>query len=394
MKSRIPNMLVSALVLGVAIGTTNAQQIHEIHPTPATVHYGYYDASLKPVLTIDSGDIVRLWTATGNPKYFEELGVPKEKIPAELFAAFEGVKDSARGDHTLDGPIYVRDAAIGDTIEVKIRSIELWLPIAAMSFRAGRGSIPEEFPYSRDKLLWIDVDKKTIAFAPGVVIPAKPFWGDIGVAPPPSMGRINASIPGVHGGNMDNHDLQPGTSLFLPVHAPGALLSIADGHASQGNGEVGQSAIETSLKGEIQVILHKGMKTRWPRAETPTHYMAIGLDPDLNIAAKMAIREMLIFLTETKGLSRDDAYMLMSATMDLHVTQVVDVTKGVHAMIPKAMFRSSNFGRAAVSGQGQKGSRATMEITRLVTNQFRGTKGSYYTFTRATSLAEELKSFF
>ena len=131
------------------------------------MHYGYYDASLKPVLTIDSGDIVRLWTATGNPKYFEELGVPKEKIPAELFAAFEGVKDSARGDHTLDGPIYVRDAAIGDTIEVKIRSIELWLPIAAMSFRAGRGSIPEEFPYSRDKLLWIDVDKKTIALLLG-----------------------------------------------------------------------------------------------------------------------------------------------------------------------------------------------------------------------------------
>ena len=339
MKYYFPTLLVLALVLGTAMGAANAQKIHEIHPTPATVHYGYFDAAVTPAITIDSGDIVKLWTATGHPKYFEELGLAKEKIPAELFTAFAGVKGSARGDQTLDGPIYVRGAEIGDTIEVKIRAIELWLPLAAMSFRAGRGSIPEEFPYSRDKVLWIDVDKKTVDFAPGIVIPTKPFWGNIGVAPPLSMGRINASIPGVHGGNMDNHDLQPGTSLFLPVHATGALLSVADGHAAQGNGEVGQSAIETSLQGEIQIILHKGMKTRWPRAETPTHYMSIGLDPDLNLAAKMAIKEMLIFLTETKGLPRDDAYMLMSATMDLHVTQVVDITKGVHAMIPKAIFR-------------------------------------------------------
>jgi acetamidase/formamidase len=323
----------------LAATTVNAQKIHEIHPTPANLQYGFFDASVKPPLVIDSGDIVKLWTATGHPAYFQELGVPKEKIPPELFTAFEGVKGSARGDQSLVGPIYVNGAEIGDTIEVKIRKIELWLPIAAMSFRAGRGSIPEEFPYSRDKVLWIDVPGKKIEFAPGVTIPAtRPFWGDIGVAPPLSMGRINASIPGVHGGNMDNHDLLPGTSLFLPVHATGALLSIADGHAAQGDGEVGQSAIETSLQGEIQVILHKGMTTRWPRAETPTHYMSIGLDPDLNVAARMAIKEMLDFLTRTKGLSREDAYMLMSAAMDLHVTQVVDVTKGVHAMIPKAIF--------------------------------------------------------
>jgi acetamidase/formamidase len=127
--------------------------------------------------------------------------------------------------------------------------------------------------------------------------------------------------------------------VFLPVHAPGALLSIGDGHAAQGNGEVGQSAIETSLKGEIQVVLHKGKRQSWPRAETPTHYMAIGLHEDLDQAAKMAIKNMLEFIVETKGLSRDDAYMLMSATMDLHVTEVVDIVKGVHAMLPKAVFR-------------------------------------------------------
>ena len=238
----------------------------------------------------------------------------------------------------MDGPIFVKGAEVGDTIEVKIRSIELWLPIAAMSTRANRGSLPEDFPYSRDRVVYLDLEHNTIDFAPGVVIPARPFWGDIGVAPPPSMGRILPGPPNVNGGNMDNHDLQPGTSLFLPVHVPGALLSVSDGHAAQGNGEVGMSAVETSLKGEIQVVLHKGMHTGWPRAETATHYMTMGFHEDLNQAAKIAIREMVNFIAATKGLSRDDAYMLCSAAMDLNVTQVVDGTKGVHAMMPKSIF--------------------------------------------------------
>jgi acetamidase/formamidase len=331
----------AVVALFAAVLSANAaENIHELKPTASTVHRGYFDAKQTPALTIDSGDIVRIWTAGGNPRYYEDLGVPKEKIPPELYTAYEGEKSDQRVDHCLTGPIFVRGAEIGDTIEVRIRSIELWLPLAAMSFRAGRGSIPEEFPYSRDRVMWLDVNNKTLDFAPGVVVPlTRPFWGDIGVAPPASMGRINASIPGVHGGNMDNHDLVAGTSVFLPVHTPGALLSIGDGHAAQGNGEVGQSAIETSLKGEIQVVLHKGKRQGWPRAETPTHYMAIGLNEDLNQAAKMAIKNMLEFIVETKGLSRDDAYMLMSATMDLHVTEVVDVVKGVHAMMPKAVFR-------------------------------------------------------
>jgi acetamidase/formamidase len=233
----------------------------------------------------------------------------------------------------------VRGAEPGDTVEIRIRSVDLWLPIAAMSFRANRGSLPEDFPYSRDRVFFIDPAKKVIEFAPGIVVPAKPFWGVIGVAPPHSMGRVPSGPPNVFGGNMDNHDLQPGTSLFLPVHASGALISIGDGHAVQGDGEVGMSAVETSLQGEIQIVLHKGMHIGWPRAETPTHYMTMGLHEDLNMAAKMATREMLNFVVETKGLPRDDAYMLLSAAMDLHVTEIVDITKGVHAMLPKAIFR-------------------------------------------------------
>jgi len=338
MKRQAYGLCLGAAVMCAIAPAWSADQIHELKPSAATVHRGFFDASLKPVLTIDTGDIVRLWTATGNPRYFESLGVPKEKIPPELYTAYEGAPGEARDDHNLDGPIAVRGAEPGDTVEIRIRSIDLWLPIAAMSFRANKGSLPEDFPYSRDRVFFIDPAKRAIDFAPGVSVPVKPFWGVIGVAPPRSMGRVPSGPPNVFGGNMDNHDLQPGTSLFLPVHVPGALISIGDGHAVQGDGEVGMSAVETSLKGEIQVVLHKGMRITWPRAETPTHYMTMGLHEDLNQAAKLATREMLNFIVETKGVPRDDALMLLSAAMDLRVTQIVDGTKGVHAMMPKAVF--------------------------------------------------------
>src|SRR5262245_380844 len=340
MRSLALGICLGAAVMFGTLGAQSAEKVHELKPSPKTVHRGFFDPSLKPVLTIDSGDVVRVWTATGNPRYFESLGVPKEKIPAELYAVYEGVQGEGREDHTLSGPIAVRNAEPGDTVEIKIRSIDLWLPIAGMGFRANRGSLPEEFPYSRDRVFFLDPAKKAIEFAPGVVIPAKPFWGVIGVAPPPSMGRVPSGPPNVFGGNMDNHDLQPGTSLFLPVHAPGALISIGDGHGVQGGGEVGLSAMETSLRGEIQVVVHKGMRTLWPRAETQTHYLTMGLHEDLNQAAKIATREMLNFIVATKRLPRDDVYMLLSAAMDLHVTQVVDGTKGVHAVLPKSIFRN------------------------------------------------------
>jgi acetamidase/formamidase len=317
----------------------SSPKVHELKASPATVHRGFFDASLKPVLTIDSGDVVRLETATGNPRYFEKLGVPKDKIPAELYAVYEGVDNDGRGDHTLNGPIAVRGAEPGDTLEIRIRSVDVRLPIAGQGFVPNRGQLPEDFPYEKNHVVWIDVARKMILFAPGIEIPARPFWGVMGVAPPASMGRVPSGPPGVFGGNLDNPDLVTGSTLYLPVHVPGALLSIGDGHAAQGHGEVSLSAIETSLKGEVQVILHKQQHLRWPRAETATHYITMGLHTDLDEAAKIATREMLDWLVQTKGLSRDEAYLLASAAMDLSVTQVVDGTKGVHAMLPKAIFK-------------------------------------------------------
>src|SRR6476620_11451219 len=281
------------IVLPAVASAQGSPKIHELKASPATVHRGFFDASLKPVLTIDSGDIVRLETATGNPLYFEKLGVPKDKIPAELYAVYEGVDNDGRGDHTLNGPIAVRGAEPGDTLEIRIRSVDVRLPIAGQGFVPNRGQLPEDFPYAKDHVVWIDVARKMVLFAPGIEIPARPFWGVMAVAPPASMGRVPSGPPGMFGGNLDNPDLGAGSTLYLPVFVAGALLSIGDGHAVKGNGEVSLSAIETSLKGEVQVILHKGQHLRGPRAETATHYMTIGLNADLDEAATMATREML-----------------------------------------------------------------------------------------------------
>jgi acetamidase/formamidase len=328
----------SVLLPAVVAWAQQAPKIHELKASPSTVHRGFFDASLKPVLTIDSGDIVRLETASGNPRWYEKLGVPKERIPAELYAVYDGVPGDGRGDHTLNGPIAVRGAEPGDMLEVRIRSVDVRLPIAGQGFVPNRGLLPEEFPYEKGHVTWIDVGRKVAQFAPGIEIPVRPFWGVIGVAPPPSMGRVSSGAPNVFGGNLDNPDLGAGSTLYLPVHVAGALLSIGDGHAVQGYGEVSLTAVETSLKGEIQVLVHKNHRLRWPRAETPTHFMTMGLDPDLDEAAKIATREMLDLLVETKGLSRENAYLLASAAMNLMVTQVVDGTKGIHAMMPKAVF--------------------------------------------------------
>jgi acetamidase/formamidase len=322
-----------------AANAQNAPKTFDLKATPSTVHRGFFDASLKPVLTIDSGDVVRLETVSGNPRWFEKLGVPKDKIPAELYAAFQGVDNDGRGDHTLNGPIAIRGAEPGDMLEIRIRSVDVRLPIAGQGFAPNRGALPEQFPYQKERVTWIDVERKIVQFAPGIEIPAKPFWGVIGVAPPAGMGRVPSGPPNIFGGNMDNRDLGAGSTVYLPVHVAGGLLSIGDGHAAQGHGEVSLSAVETSLKGEIQVVLHKNRRLRWPRAETATHYITMGLDTDLDQAAKIATSEMLDLLVETRGLAREDAYLLASAAMDLIVTQVVDGTKGVHAMMPKAIFQ-------------------------------------------------------
>jgi acetamidase/formamidase len=161
----------------------------------------------------------------------------------------------------------------------------------------------------------------------------------MGVAPPEEAGRVSSAPPGTHAGNLDNKELVAGTKLFIPVHAPGALFEVGDGHAAQGNGEVDITALETSLVGTFEFVVRKDLHLDAPRGETPTHFIAMGLNPDLTEALKMAVRETIDFLVTEKRLSRDDAYMLASTAVDFNVTQAVDGTKGVHAMIPKSIFK-------------------------------------------------------
>jgi acetamidase/formamidase len=313
---------------------------HELKLVPENVHWGYYDAKVKPVLRINSGDTVRVETmvARGIDR-LKLVGVPDEEIPESLKAVERVVTDRGPGAHPMTGPIYVEGAQPGDSLEVKILGIEYLHPYGVSGFIPGSGTLPEDFPYARFKLLRYNLTQGTAAFRPGVTLKLAPFFGSIGVAPPPVLGRVSSGPPGPHTGNLDNKELVAGTSLFMPVHVPGALLSMGDGHGMQGDGEVSLTALETSLRGRVQVVLRKGKHLNWPRAETPTHYIAMGLHPDLDEAAKLATREMIDFLVAEKGIPRDEAYILCSLAADLHVTQLVDQTKGIHAMLPKSIFK-------------------------------------------------------
>ena len=336
-KQPVP-LVLAALVLTAAVSA--GADIRELKLTPANVHWGYYDARLKPVLRINSGDTVRVETmVAGGLERLRLAGAPESEIPDSLKQVENTVTDRGPGAHPLTGPIYVEGAQPGDTLEVRFLRFEFLHPFGMNGFRPGSGALPDEFPYARFKLIRINAAAGTAAFSPGINLKLAPFLGSIGVAPPSVIHRLSSGPPGPHAGNLDNKELVAGSTLYLPVHVPGGLISMGDGHALQGDGEVTITALETSLRGTVQIFVRKGKQIRWPRAETPTHYIAMGLNPDLNEAARIATREMIDFLVTEKKMSRDDAYMLCSMAVDLHVTQVVDDTKGVHAMLPKSVIK-------------------------------------------------------
>jgi acetamidase/formamidase len=336
MKNRTACLLVAALA---QIAHAQAPRTHDLPLAPAHVHWGYYDARIPPVLRVVSGDRVRVETmVAGGLQRLRLAGVAEAEIPESLKTVERLVTERGPGAHPMSGPIFVDGAEPGDSLEVRIVAIEFLHPFGVNAFSPGGGTLPDEYPYAQLKMLRWRAGADRVEFAPGIMLPLAPFFGSIGVAPPPLVGRISSRPPGWHGGNLDNKDLVAGSVLYLPVHVPGALLSIGDGHGMQGDGEVTGTALETSLRGTFELQLHKQTRLRWPRAETPTHYIAMGLHEDLDEAARLATREMVDFLVTEKGLTRDAAYMLCSLAVDLRVTQVVDQTKGVHAMLAKSVF--------------------------------------------------------
>jgi acetamidase/formamidase len=303
--------------------------------TPSTVSWGYYSARAKPPLTVESGDRVRMQTlSTCAPERMQAAGV---KVPQYDLDIHEQVKDKGPGGHILTGPVAIEDAEPGDVLEVQIQKIDIDVPFACYGFGPGRGFLPNDFPYGHTKVIPLDLTRMIGKFAPGINIPLRPFFGSMGVAPD-GAGRLNSGPPWIHAGNMDNKELVAGTTLFIPVHAKGAMFEAGDGHAGQGNGEVDITAMETWLTGTFRFIVHKDQHLRWPRAETPTSYISMGFDEDLKVATELAVRNMIDFLVTEKHLNRDDAYALTSVAVDVDITQLVDGKVGLHAICPKNIF--------------------------------------------------------
>jgi acetamidase/formamidase len=303
---------------------------HTLLPSPETVHWGHFDAKIPPRLAIDPGDTVTVVTVSG--------GAVEVGDVARMGAAHREIVEKVKphlGPHILTGPIAVRGAEPGDTLEIRIKAIELSVDWGWNIIRPLRGTLPEDFPNFRQELIPIDRKAMTARPAWGPTIPLRPFFGILAVAPRAEYGTISSVEPREFGGNIDNKEFVPGASLFLPVFVPGANFSCGDGHAVQGDGEVCLTALETCLDGTFELVLHKGRRLAFPRAVTPTHYIAMGMDPDLDDAAKQALRDMIRWLVELKGWKPDEAYVFCSLACDLRVTQLVDGNKGIHAMVAR-----------------------------------------------------------
>jgi acetamidase/formamidase len=341
-------MMTSPLVAHAQQADQDSGKTYTLLATPKTVAWGHYDATTPPVLRIKSGDTVVFHTVlTNSPTGLEKAGVKPADVEQSLRDLFDGVaaKDRGPGGHILTGPVYIEGAEPGDTLEVRVRKIDLAIPYAYNGFRYGAGFQTDDFPYARVKIIPLDRTTRTAHFGPGIDIPLHPFFGSMGVAPPPAFGRYDSAPPTIIGGNMDNKELVEGSTVYYPVFAPGALFQIGDGHAGQGNGEVDITAMETSLVGTVQFILRKGVKTGpYPRAETPNYFISMGYDDDLTVATHKAVAGMIDFLVEHQHMSRDDAYMLISVAGDIDITELVDHNKGVHVMVPKSIFTQGKQG--------------------------------------------------
>ena len=321
-------------ILAAAMSVIGAQAAtYDLKATPENVVIGSYWSETKPAIKVQSGDTVVMHTIS------QSIGQgPKDVIGPGYDAIRNGVKDRGPGGHFLTGPVYVEGAEPGDVLEIRIQKIDMDIDYAQNNFGPTNGFLPEDFPYRGGKQLKLDRKRKVAIFNDKIEVPLHPFFGSMGVAPPEASGRLSSAPPWIQAGNLDNKDLVTGSTIYIPVHAPGALFEVGDGHAGQGDGEVDITALETSLVGTFQLIVRKDMHLRWPRAETPTHYITMGLNEDLNACTALALREMIDYLMTEKRLSRDDAYMLASVAGDLHITQLVDGNKGVHMMLPKAIF--------------------------------------------------------
>lgn len=305
---------------------------HVLNPSPETIHWGYFDAKIPARLQVDSGDTVVVDTVSGWGDVMDVSLFRPDHL--EIVTRMKPVL----GPHILTGPIAVRGAMPGDVLEVRIQAIELTVDWGWNIIRPLRGTLPEDFPNFERRTLPLDRNAMTAKLPWGPTVPLQPFFGILATAPRAEYGTISSVEPREFGGNVDCKEYVAGTSLFLPVFVPGANFSAGDGHAVQGDGEVCLTALETCLKGTFELVLRKDMRLAMPRAITPTHFITLGLDPDLDNAAKQALRDMIAWLVQMQAWTPSEAYVFCSLACDLHVTQTVDGNKGIHAMVRRNLL--------------------------------------------------------
>lgn len=299
-------------------------------PTPATVHWGHFDGSLPPIGSVAEHE---MFTVQSVSAFFDDPE-PDRFIAPEARAIFQDATARGPGPHLLTGPIGVIGAHPGDVLEVKIHDVRLRATYGYNLIHPFLGLFPNRVERLERVIIPLDPDTGMVTVPGGAVTRARPFFGIIGVGPPLGWGRIDCREPRRHGGNLDNKELIAGSTLFLPVFVEGALLSIGDGHALQGDGEVDVTAVETSLEGDFSVRLRRDFVLELPMARTATHLITMGFAEDLDDGASIAVKAMIDVLSEHCGMSWNDAYRLCSICADLRVTQVVNGQKGIHVMMP------------------------------------------------------------
>src|SRR5437899_11200630 len=328
--------LLAILLLAIPRVHLTAQLANHLPSKTRTVAYGYYSAAATPVLRIASGDTLEVETLiTNRPDRLEAAGVAPADVQQSLRDIVSQVTDKGPGGHILTGPVYIEGADSGDVLEVRILQIDLAIPYG---YNGCSGFLPVNCDSThRTRIIPLDRRRMVAQFAPGMDIPLHPFFGSMGLAPPRDSGRVSSNPPSIHAGNMDNKELVAETTLFIPIHTTGALFEVGDGHAAQGVAEVDQTGIATSLVGRLQLIVRKDLHLTWPRAETSTHFIAMGMDKDLTKATQIAVQNAIDFIAARRNWSKMEAYRLVSVACDVRVTELVDGNVGVHVMIPKSI---------------------------------------------------------
>ena len=325
---------------------------HVVPTVPENMVWGFFGADVPPIARVKNGAVVEIQTVnpsgvsrTNPEEFYTKNNLPIDAHAQEVVAIMKNVKPEPSGirGHMLTGPVYIEEAEPGDMLEIRILDLRFPADFGVNSVWPGGGGIPDAVTTRETFVYRYDAKRKVAYFNDGVEIPLKPFMGVMALSPPPETGRVSSIPPGFFGGNLDIKHLVKGTTLYLPVSVPGGLFTTGDGHGAQGNGEVSGVAIETALTLTAKFIVHKGKTLKQPRAETPTHFIAIGLDKDLRVAMKNALTEATTFIKDELGFTFNEALSIASTGVDFEVSQVVDQTLGVHAMIPKSIFTKKKF---------------------------------------------------